>query len=99
MTANGGQAGLRAFDAAKQKPDLLLCDIQMPISTVSIYENHGRAQDFGGVILMSGQGIASCIPLHWWHSYQDKISLKHRKTSQQERNRRKDRSNVAKPIG
>lgn len=56
-TANGGKAGLRAFDAASKKPDLLLCDIQMPdIDGFEFMKAMGERKFFGGVILMSGQG-------------------------------------------
>ncbi len=56
-TANGGQRGLAAFDLAKVKPDLLLCDIQMPdIDGFEFMNAMGERQFFGGVILMSGQG-------------------------------------------
>ncbi|WP_395007352.1 response regulator [Undibacterium sp.] len=56
-TANGGQKGLAAFDVAKTKPDLLLCDIQMPdIDGFEFMKAMGERHFFGGVILMSGQG-------------------------------------------
>lgn len=56
-TANGGKKGLIAFDLAKTKPDLLLCDIQMPdIDGFEFMNAMGERQFFGGVILMSGQG-------------------------------------------
>ncbi|MBC3881455.1 response regulator [Undibacterium sp. LX40W] len=56
-TANGGQAGLKAFDNANPKPDLLLCDIQMPdIDGFEFMKAMGERKFFGGVILMSGQG-------------------------------------------
>lgn len=56
-TANGGKQGLIAFDAASSKPDLLLCDIQMPdIDGFEFMNAMGERQFIGGVILMSGQG-------------------------------------------
>lgn len=56
-TANGGKNGLAEFDLAKTKPDLLLCDIQMPdIDGFEFMNAMGERQFFGGVILMSGQG-------------------------------------------
>lgn len=56
-TATGGKDGLRAFDKANPKPDLLLCDIQMPdIDGFEFMKAMGERKFFGGVILMSGQG-------------------------------------------
>jgi CheY-like chemotaxis protein len=56
-TANGGKKGLAAFDLAQVKPDLLLCDIQMPdIDGFEFMNAMGERHFFGGVILMSGQG-------------------------------------------
>lgn len=57
LTATGGKAGLKAFDSAGQKPDLLLCDIQMPdIDGFEFMKAMGERKFYGGVILMSGQG-------------------------------------------
>jgi CheY-like chemotaxis protein len=56
-TAHGGQIGLDTFDKAKLKPDLLICDIQMPEIDGFEFMHAMRQRDFtGGVILMSGQG-------------------------------------------
>ena len=56
-TATGGKDGLRAFDHANPKPDLLLCDIQMPdIDGFEFMKAMGERKFYGGVILMSGQG-------------------------------------------
>lgn len=56
-TANGGKKGLAAFDRALLKPDVLLCDIQMPdIDGFEFMNAMGERKFTGGVILMSGQG-------------------------------------------
>lgn len=57
IAANGGKQGLAAFDSASVKPDLLLCDIQMPDIDGFDFMSAMRDREFkGGVILMSGQG-------------------------------------------
>ncbi len=57
ITANGGKSGLHAFDKAQVKPDLLMCDIQMPdIDGFEFMRAMGERAFKGGVILMSGQG-------------------------------------------
>lgn len=56
IAANGGKQGLAAFDSASVKPDLLLCDIQMPDIDGFEFMSAMRDREFkGGVILMSGQ--------------------------------------------
>ncbi|MBC3872430.1 response regulator [Undibacterium flavidum] len=56
-TADGGKKGLAAFDRALVKPDVLLCDIQMPdIDGFEFMNAMGERKFTGGVILMSGQG-------------------------------------------
>ncbi|GGX14475.1 response regulator [Undibacterium macrobrachii] len=57
IAANGGKQGLAAFDSTSVKPDLLLCDIQMPDIDGFEFMSAMRDREFkGGVILMSGQG-------------------------------------------
>jgi CheY-like chemotaxis protein len=57
VTANSGTAALAAFDRAKRKPDLLICDIQMPdIDGFAIMKELEDRNYTGGVILMSGHG-------------------------------------------
>lgn len=56
-TASGGKQGLTVFDRALFKPDVLLCDIQMPdIDGFEFMNAMGERKFTGGVILMSGQG-------------------------------------------
>lgn len=57
VTANSGTSALATFDRAKPKPDLLICDIQMPdIDGFAIMKALEDRNYTGGVILMSGQG-------------------------------------------
>jgi CheY-like chemotaxis protein len=57
VTANSGAGALAIFDKAQQKPDLLICDIQMPdIDGFEIMKALEERKYTGGVILMSGQG-------------------------------------------
>jgi len=56
-TALGGEIGLSKFDHSQKKPDLLLCDIQMPdIDGFALMKKLSDRHYTGGVILMSGQG-------------------------------------------
>lgn len=56
-SANGGMQGLTLFDKALTKPNLLICDIQMPgIDGFEFMKAMGERSYSGGVILMSGQG-------------------------------------------
>ncbi|MFZ6727659.1 response regulator [Undibacterium sp. MH2W] len=56
-TALGGEIGLSKFDRSQKKPDLLLCDIQMPdIDGFALMKKLSDRHYTGGVILMSGQG-------------------------------------------
>ena len=57
ISASGGQSGLNIFDKTQKKPDLLICDIQMPdIDGFEFMRALGERNFQGGVILMSGQG-------------------------------------------
>ncbi len=57
VTANSGVGALAAFDKTQPKPDLLICDIQMPdIDGFAIMKAMEDRHYTGGVILMSGQG-------------------------------------------
>ncbi len=56
-TANGGKNGLVSFDTSQEKPDLLICDIQMPdIDGFEFIKAMSERNFTGGVIFMSGQG-------------------------------------------
>jgi CheY-like chemotaxis protein len=57
LSATSGVKGLAEFDQAKKKPDILLCDIQMPDIDGFAFMKAMSERDFnGGVIFMSGQG-------------------------------------------
>jgi CheY-like chemotaxis protein len=57
ITANSGASALATFDKTQPKPDLLICDIQMPdIDGFAIMKSLEDRKYTGGVILMSGQG-------------------------------------------
>ncbi|MES2049835.1 MAG: response regulator [Pseudomonadota bacterium] len=57
VTANSGTGALSTFDLAQPKPDLLICDIQMPdIDGFSMMKELEERNYSGGVILMSGEG-------------------------------------------
>ncbi|WP_395009487.1 response regulator [Undibacterium sp.] len=56
-TANGGRTGLACFDNMSRKPDLLICDLQMPdMDGFEVMAALELRKYSGGVILMSGQG-------------------------------------------
>lgn len=57
VSASGGKSGLDIFDKKSEKPDLLICDIQMPdIDGFEFMRALGERNFQGGVVLMSGQG-------------------------------------------
>ena len=57
VTANSGASALATIDRTQHKPDLLICDIQMPdIDGFEIMKALEERKYTGGVILMSGQG-------------------------------------------
>jgi CheY-like chemotaxis protein len=57
IKANGGQSGLASFDVCQAKPDLLICDIQMPdIDGFEFIKAMSERNFIGGLILMSGEG-------------------------------------------
>ena len=54
-TANGGSAGLAAYDRAVKKPDIVLCDLNMPgTDGFQFMEKMADRQFQGGIILVSG---------------------------------------------
>jgi CheY-like chemotaxis protein len=54
---DGGRRALATFDTSQTKPDLLICDIQMPDIDGFEFMKAINERDFkGGLILMSGQG-------------------------------------------
>lgn len=56
-TANGGESGLASFDNCQDKPNLLICDIQMPnIDGFEFIKAMSERNYTGGLILMSGEG-------------------------------------------
>lgn len=57
VTANSGKSALLNFDGHQDKPDLLICDIQMPdIDGFEFIKAMSERHFSGGVIFMSGQG-------------------------------------------
>jgi DNA-binding NtrC family response regulator len=57
VKATSGSGGLAVFDKTQPKPDLLICDIQMPDTDgFAIMKAMEDRKFMGGVILMSGQG-------------------------------------------
>lgn len=57
VKANSGVGALSMFDLEQPKPDLLICDIQMPdLDGFDIMKALEERSYGGGVILMSGQG-------------------------------------------
>lgn len=55
-TANDGRKGIEAFDRARAKPNLVLCDLHMPgRDGFQLMEELACRRYAGGVILISGQ--------------------------------------------
>ncbi len=55
-TANDGRSALSAFDLASPKPDVILCDLQMPGKDgFQLMEALAERKYKGGVIVLSGQ--------------------------------------------
>jgi CheY-like chemotaxis protein len=55
-TASDGKKGIDAFDRARAKPNLVLCDLHMPVSDgFQLMEELARRHYRGGVILISGE--------------------------------------------
>ncbi len=54
-TAANGAAALEAFDRALRKPDVVLCDLKMPVADgFQLMEQLGAKAYVGGVVLFSG---------------------------------------------
>ena len=54
-TATNGAAAIEAYDRGSLKPDVVLCDLQMPVSDgFQLMEQLGAKGFTGGVILFSG---------------------------------------------
>ena len=54
-TAANGVAAIQAFDQSPSKPDVVLCDLNMPVSDgFQLMEQLGAKGFTGGVILLSG---------------------------------------------
>ena len=57
IKANGGKSGIANFDNCVDKPNLLICDIQMPdIDGFEFIKAMSERNFSGGLILMSGEG-------------------------------------------
>ena len=55
-TANDGKRALAAYDAAKSKPNLILCDLHMPGEDgFQLMDALGKRGYSGGIVLVSGQ--------------------------------------------
>ncbi len=54
-TAANGAAGIEAFDRLTSKPELILCDLNMPVSDgFQFMEMLGERDYGGGIVLISG---------------------------------------------
>lgn len=79
-TAPNGNAAVETFDRAAQKPDVVLCDLNMPVNDgFQFMETLAEKRFTGGVILLSGMDdrtLASATLMAKFHRLQFLGTLK-----------------------